>query len=342
MTPSDARRLLQRLEDPPLFAHSYTFIRTMDHAGFTPGDFARWASAGGLRGLCLHINDGGPNSVARMTPAGREDFRRLIADLGLGLHLEISSTDPAEVDFAAGLAVDLGITNLRFYARRYGPLSGVLEAVYGDLCHAMEVANARNLHFDYEQHEDLRAAEIASLLDRVGDARLGVLFDFANSWNAFEEPLDALRILRPWVRQAHLKGARKSVGPDGWGQVGVPQGGPEDEVPSALLLTELLLLGDATAQVIVLALEQEVGYVAPPFRGPDHAADPLIAPREPSETLLDPHAPLHRQLADERHWADDQVAFVRSLLAELGRAAAAVLQRPVTAPAASGDQPNGA
>lgn len=316
-----AQRLIARTKHVPFFAHSYAFILNMDYGNFSPADLAEFAHRNDLDGLCLHINDGNEHSVSAMTHAERDAFRGLLDELDLELHLEISSTDREEIDHVADLARNLGVRNIRFYARHEGRLSSVLERTYADIAHAMEVANARDLHFDYEQHEDLRADEIAALMHRIGDPRLNVLFDYTNSWNAYEEPLAALRILGPWVRQVHLKGGRKTVSEAGWGQVGVPQGVDEDELPSALLLYELLLLGEHQPQVIAFALENEVGYVAPPFRGPDEAADPTIAAREPSKTALSPNVPLARRLRDERRWAQRQVTINRLLVDELSRLA---------------------
>ena len=312
-----AATLLQRLEHVPLFAHSYPFILNMDHGRFLPVDLVEFARRNRLDGLCLHINDGGKGSLARITVAERENFRRLLDDLSLKLHLEISSTKRDEVDFVAEIAEQLGVTNIRFYARHEGRLRDVLEAVYRDLAYAVDLANARGLKFHYEQHEDLRASEIAGLLQRIGDPRLNVLFDYTNSWNAYEEPLDALRILGPWIRQVHIKGGRKTISAAGWGQVGVPQGSAEDELPSALLLHELLMLGEDRPQVIAFALEQEVGYVAPPFRGPADGADPIIAAREPSQTLIDAGGSLDARLADELRWAEEQVTVNRTIVSEL-------------------------
>lgn len=325
-SPEQARRLLARTQHVPLFAHSYPFILNMDHGGFSPTDLAEFAYANDLDGLCLHINDGGERSVAAMNPGERDGFRALLENLKLKLHLEISSTTPEEVDLVTGLAGQLGVTNIRFYARYQGPLGTVLKSVYADLAYAMERANAHDLHFDYEQHEDLRADEIAGLMHRIGDPRLNVLFDYTNSWNAYQEPLAALRILSPWIRQVHIKGGRKTEGAAGWGQVGVPQGAPDDELPSALLLHELLLLGDDQPQVIAFALENEVGYVAPPFRGPHEPANPIIAAREPSQTLLADDVPLAQRLRDEQRWAQQQVTFNRQLVAELRLLAAQVVE----------------
>ena len=176
-------------------------------------------------------------------------------------------------------------------------------------------ANQLDLHFDYEQHEDLKAAEIAAILQRLGDRRMNALFDYSNSLNACEEPLAALRILAPFIRQVHVKGARKTIEGEGWGQIGVPQGCDEDELPGARMLHDLLMLGDSKPQVICFALEQEVDYYAPAFRLRNEPDDPVIRYREPSETPQDKSKSAERLIADERRWAVQQLTWNRALVA---------------------------
>ena len=311
---ASARRLLERTANVPFFAHSYTFYHNMIH-GFTPHDLARFAYEHDLHGLCLHISDGDSLNVRRMNPSERESFRRLLEELGLQLHLEISSTDRQEVDTVIDCAKSLGVHNIRLYARHEGPLSAVIEKVYADLAYACDRASKYDLHFDYEQHEDLRAAEIAGILARLGDPRMNALFDYSNSLNAYEEPLAALHILAPYIRQAHVKGARKTVEGDGWGQLGVPQGAPEDELPGARMLYDLLMLGEDKPQVICLALEQEVDYYAPAFRRAGEPPDPVIQYREPSDTPVDRTKSRERLLSDERRWAVQQIGWNRDLVA---------------------------
>lgn len=320
-----ALRLLKRTERVPFFAHSYPFIHNMSRGGFTPRDLAGFAYCHGLRGLCLHINDGGPSSLSAMSADDLAEFREHLAGLGLALHLEISSTTSSEVDQVTRLAVALGVENIRFYARHEGRLSEVMEKIYRDLCYACDQAARLNLHFDYEQHEDLKAAEIASLIERAGDRRLRVLFDYSNSINAFEHPLAALRALAPYIRQVHVKGARWTEEESGWGQVGVLQGSEDDELPGTRLLYELLMLGDQEPQVICFALEQEVDYYAPPFRRRAEGPDPVISYREPSDTPPDPSKALDRLLIDERRWAVDQVAWNRAVVVSLRELAALVV-----------------
>jgi hypothetical protein len=95
------------------------------------------------------------------------------------------------------------------------------------------------------------------------------------------------------------------------------QGSNDDELPGNRMLYELLMLGEKAPQVICFALEQEVGYVAAPFRMEDEEPDPLIRFRPPSETLIDNRQPLVRLLQDERDWAAQQVSWNRSVVAEL-------------------------
>jgi sugar phosphate isomerase/epimerase len=315
LTPAHAAKLLARTENVPFFAHSYALYHNMIH-GTTPADLVRFAYENDLHGVCLHISDGEAACVRKMPGKEREALRRLREELGIALHLEISSTDKAEVDTVVLCARDLGVHNIRVYARHEGPLSRVIELVYADMAYISEQANKFDLNVDYEQHEDLRAAEIAGILQRLGDPRMNALFDYSNSYNAYEEPLEALHILAPYIRQVHIKGARKTIEPNGWGQIGVPQGAAEDELPGARMLHDLLMLGDGARQVIAFALEQEVDYYAPAFRGPNEVADPIIQYREPSETPVDRSKSTARLLADERRWALQQIAWNRGLVAQ--------------------------
>lgn len=104
---------------------------------------------------------------------------------------------------------------------------------------------------------------------------------------------------------------------NGFGHYGVLQGSADDDLPSARLLFELLMLGETSPQVIAFILEQENHYVAPAFRQTHEAADPFIAYREMSDTPLPDGYSLARMLADEHRWANNQVAYVRGVLAEL-------------------------
>jgi len=316
LTQALAQRLLERLGQLRLFAHAYPLLTNLTHGRVTPADLLDFAYRHELQGLSLHVLDGEQNSLSQMTPAQLQAFADKAKALGLDVHVEISSTLKKDVDQVIAIAKALGVCNIRVYSRYEGPLSRVMDIIESDLHYLAQQADAHNLYFDFEQHEELKSDEIAQLLKHLDHPRLHALFDFGNMINACEQPLQALRNLAPHIRQSHLKGVRIVAEHNGFGHYGVLQGSADDDLPSARMLFELLMLGDTAPQVIAFILEQENHYVAPAFRQQQEAADPFIAYREMSDTPLPAGFTLERMLADEHRWANNQVAYVRGLLNE--------------------------
>ncbi|WEL57681.1 TIM barrel protein [Pseudomonas kermanshahensis] len=316
LTQALAQRLLERLGQLRLFAHAYPLLTNLTHGRVTPADLLDFAYRHELQGLSLHVLDGEQNSLSQMTPAQLEAFADKAKALGLDVHVEISSTLKKDVDQVIAIAKALGVCNIRVYSRYEGTLSRVMDIIESDLHYLAQQADAHDLYFDFEQHEELKSDEIAQLLKRLDHPRLHALFDFGNMINACEQPLQALRNLAPHIRQSHLKGVRIVAEHNGFGHYGVLQGSADDDLPSARMLFELLMLGDTAPQVIAFILEQENHYVAPAFRQQQEAADPFIAYREMSDTPLPAGFTLERMLADEHRWANNQVAYVRGLLNE--------------------------
>ncbi|MBC3488381.1 TIM barrel protein [Pseudomonas sp. SWRI50] len=316
LTQALAQRLLERLGQLRLFAHAYPLLTNLTHGRVTPADLLDFAYRHELQGLSLHVLYGEQNSLSQMTPAQLQAFADKAKALGLDVHVKISSTLKKDVDQVIAIAKALGVCNIRVYSRYEGPLSRVMDIIESDLHYLAQQADAHNLYFDFEQHEELKSDEIAQLLKRLDHPRLHALFDFGNMINACEQPLQALRNLAPHIRQSHLKGVRIVAEHNGFGHYGVLQGSADDDLPSARMLFELLMLGDTAPQVIAFILEQENHYVAPAFRQQQEAADPFIAYREMSDTPLPAGFTLERMLADEHRWANNQVAYVRGLLNE--------------------------
>ena len=317
LTPELARQLLDRLGQLRLFAHAYPLLTNLTHGRVTPADLLDFAYRHELQGLSLHLLDGEANSLSQMSAPQLQAFADKARALGLEVHLEISSTRQADVDQVVAIARALGVRNIRVYSRYEGSLSQVMDLIENDLRYLAQQADAHDLYFDFEQHEELKSAEIAQLLSRLNHPRLHALFDFGNMIKACEQPLQALRNLAPHIRQVHLKGVQIVPEHSGFGHYGVLQGSDEDDLPSARMLFELLMLGESSPQVIAFILEQENHYVAPAFRQTNESADPFIASREMSDTPLPAGYSLERMLADEHRWANNQVAYVRGLLAEL-------------------------
>lgn len=326
-----ARKLLARLDAVPLFAHAYTHLMNFTHCTFRPVDLLDFAYRHELSGVCIHLADGEDRSLGRADDATLQTVAAHARRLGLAVHLEISSTARPDVDRAIHVARAMGVRHLRVYSRYEGLLSAVMVRIRDDLRYLTAQADLHDLHIHVEQHEELKSTEIASLLSDIAHPRLWALFDCGNMINAAEQPMDALRNLAPWIRQAHLKGVHIVPEGPGNGHRGVLQGSADDDLPVPRMLFELLMLGAEEPQVIALALEQENHYYAPMFRHHEEPADPFIPYREMSETSLPPGMSMQDMLEGEPRWASNQVRVVRAILQELRFLAECVLLRDSTA-----------
>ncbi|MBT3187957.1 MAG: TIM barrel protein [Anaerolineae bacterium] len=312
----NARKLCDRIDGIRLHAHTYSFIHNLTHGSFKPADALEFAYQHELHGLNIHVDDGGEHSLANKTPKELTQFKSYAQELKVAVHLETSSTQKREIDKVIHIARALEVKNIRVYSRYEGTLVSVMAQTVADLVYMAEQADMYDLFFDFEQHEEFKSIEIVEMLKEVNHLRINALFDFTNMLNAYEKPLPALKSMAPFIRQVHLKGARIIQEDKGYGQRGVVQGAPEDEMPYARMLYELLMLGEVEPQVISFALEQEVSYYAPAYRHADEGDNPFIPFKDPSETPFD-KAGADRILLDERRWASNQVYFIRSLLAKM-------------------------
>lgn len=313
-----AAELARRAAEAPLYAHAYAFHLNLRFGGMTPEGLLDWAAAHGLRGVKIHVEDGEALSLRSRDAAGRRAFGDRARVLGLDLHIETSSTEARDLEEAAAIAHAIGATSMRFYPRRTGPLSQVLAQVVRDLAGLDRLDPDARLRFTLEQHEDLKSAELMQVLAQVNHPRLSLLFDFGNMVNAYETPLAALVAQAPHITEVHVKDALALPDGTGWAHRACRTG--TGHLPMAAMLVELLLLGQDRPQVTAFALEEEEDYLAPAFRFPDEGPDPVIPPRGPSET--DPGAgPLALRLQRERQAAEDQLAFVRGLLARIEQVA---------------------
>lgn len=311
-----ASQLLDRIGQLRLFAHGYPLLTNLTQGHVTPSDMLDFAFRHELQGLSLHLLDGEENSLGQMTAEQLRAFAAKANQLGLDVHLEISSTQKKDVDQVIAIAKTIGTRNIRVYSRYEGTLSRVLDMIESDLHYLVQQADKHDLFFDFEQHEELKSIEIAQLLNRLNHPRLHALFDFGNMINACEKPLDALQNLAPHIRQTHLKGVRIVPEQNGFGHYGVLQGGDQDDLPSPRMMFELLMLGEHTPQVIAFILEQENHYIAPAFRQSDEPSDPFIPYREMSETALPAGYSIEQMMAEEHQWVNNQVSYVKALLGE--------------------------
>jgi len=166
-----------------------------------------------------------------------------------------------------------------------------------------------------EPHEVLKSIEIVRIIKKVNSPKIKLLFDYGNMVNVDENPLDALKIMSPYISQVHLKGVKKIKLKKGYEQIGVREG--EGDLPQMRMLFTLLLLGESEPQVKFYALEQEVGYTSPPYRYKNEKNTPFIPKRKSSFTNIDKSKTIKENLLLEKQNANKQVQYVRSLLKQM-------------------------
>jgi sugar phosphate isomerase/epimerase len=262
----------------------------------------------------IHVEDGEGASLAAMTGAELAAFGAEARRLGLAVHVETSSTEPADLARTVAIAHATGAAAMRCYPRYQGRVSQIISRCIADLRGLAALDPEGRLRFTLEQHEDLTSAELVQIVEAVGNPRLGLLFDFGNMVNAGETPLAALAAQGRWVREVHVKDCLVVPDRGGWAHRACLSG--EGHLPMRGLLVGLLLLGDEAPQVRAFGLEEEEDYFAPALRFPNEGPDPHIPARSASFTDPGP-GDLAARLRREVEAAERQLGVMRAMLDEI-------------------------
>lgn len=308
-------KLINRINDIQLHAHSYAFYLNLQHGSFNIFDLCDFASYNSLQGINLHIDAGGSKSIANYNPKQLQKLRTYLENHQLNINLEASNTTKKTIKKSVRLAKSLGAKNIRVYDRYKGKLSAIIEKSIKRMSEIAEIAEKHDLHFVIEPHEVLKSKELVQIVKAVNSNRVNLLFDFGNMLSTSEQPLEALEIMKPYIKQVHLKGANVIETDNGYAQLGVRQG--DDKLPHQEMLHQLLMIGDNCSQVGAFSLEQQVGYYAQPYRFQNETEDPMIPKRKPSKTKLNDLITLEQNLNEELQHAHHQVSFIRKTLETL-------------------------
>ncbi|MBB3066194.1 sugar phosphate isomerase/epimerase family protein [Limibacillus halophilus] len=315
LSKTQAAELARRARHAPLFMHAYSLHLNFRFGDFKPIDLLDFAAEQKLIGVKIHVEDGEEaNSLLTASDKTRAAFADHARALGLKVHIETSSTALGDLEAAIEVARAVGGVSVRSYPRYEAHVSEIIARTIDDLKALSRLDPEGKLLFTLEQHEDLNSTDLVGIVEAVGNPHLSLLFDFGNMINAYERPLEALRIQAPHVTEVHVKDCHVVPDRGGWAQTGCISG--TGDLPFADLLVELLLLGRDKPQVTALALEEEVDYHAPAMRFPDETDDPFIPFRTASLTPFDV-ATLPERMARERQEALGQIITVRSLLQEI-------------------------
>ena len=124
------------------------------------------------------------------------------------------------IRLSAALAADLGLKLVTFHA-------GFLPHQEADPAFAKMLERLRTVAGLFQERDLVLGLEtgqetapvLASLLRKLERPNVGVNFDPANMILYDKgNPIEALRLLAPWVRQVHIKDARRTRTPGAWGE----------------------------------------------------------------------------------------------------------------------------
>lgn len=189
-----------------LFLHSFSYRFHYRHKeGFDVNSFIDQAVRRGFSGVNIsaygpeyrELSLGHPSHIARL--------RDRIEAEGLLIDIETNGTSPTRLRTYLELGAKLGATYLRIYTLHKGTPEERVANTVKDLKAALPIAEQCGMQILIENHEDISAAETASVVQQLDSPHIGVLYDYGNSMTIQEDPIAALDILLPWIRSAHLK-----------------------------------------------------------------------------------------------------------------------------------------
>ncbi len=158
----------------------------------------------------------------------------------------------------AEIAAALGLKLVTFHAgfMPHDPSDPDFEILIGRVREVADVFAANGIEIALETGQE-EAETLRHFLKELGRAAVGVNFDPANMLLYDKgDPIAALRVLSPWLKQCHIKDAKKTRQPGTWGEE-VPVGTGEVDWPSFFdTLSEVGFTG-------YCAIEREAGEERP-------------------------------------------------------------------------------
>jgi L-ribulose-5-phosphate 3-epimerase len=158
------------------------------------------------------------------------------------------------IQAAAALAADLGLKLVTFHAGfvPHEPTDPGYSKMLQRLAALAEIFADKGIALGLETGQET-AADLAALLGSLDCPNVGVNFDPANMLLYGKgDPIQAVRLLGPWIRQVHIKDANRTIIPGTWGSE-VSVGSGEVDWPAFFAaLKEMNYTGD-------FVIEREAG-----------------------------------------------------------------------------------
>lgn len=273
-----------------LALHSFSLEQHFLHKpGFDAFAFLAQADALGMSGVHLSMNGYNFRCAGGTDPARLAAIAQDAAARGMFVETDTSGTDTDHLAAMARAARQVGADKLRTYTRHKGSPEDVASATIADLKAAAPRVADEGVTLLLENHEDFTGAEVTAIVEAVGHPAVAALYDFGNSMNVVEEPLDAARAMVRHVRSVHLKDHIVVSHEGAPLVVGVPNGAGRVDIPAILAL----LIDDGGLERV--CIESSYGYTSPLARNTEKLAAvstsrtfaPVEGPFDETEVLLD-------------------------------------------------------
>ena len=273
-------------------------------------------------GLCaLQININGPRHRA-LTGTTVEHARRVGArakELGIALELASGGTDPSKLRLVLELARQLGAEVVRTTVNEKGS-EGVIGRAAAALGQVAPEYEETGIALAVENHEDLTAAEVVELIERIGSPAVGAVYDSGNSLPFYQDPVEEARLLLPYIRTTHIKDHVLVRDGEAVWSVGTPFGA--GRIPLAEIVAVLREAPHLSRIMTQVCYGYAVRMPPPPVEAPASALyEPIERPADPllvwapsgggTHGYLQPDA-AHLEAA-ARH-VEAAVAYLRDLL----------------------------
>jgi sugar phosphate isomerase/epimerase len=143
-------------------------------------------------------------SILGLSQAELRDLRTLADDLGITLELGTRGVQAVHLARYLTLAETLGASVVRsmINTAEHRPTLAEAEAL---LRTALPAYEAAGVTVALETYEQVRSADLVSLVEAVASPSLGICLDPANSVAALENPVDVIDRCAPYVANIHAK-----------------------------------------------------------------------------------------------------------------------------------------
>lgn len=193
--------------------HSYAIRSVAEKDTFArPAAFLEHCGKLGAAGVQVSIGALGDNDARGLGALAGERGMYLEGIVRLPRERSDEARFLAEVR-AAHLAGATVLRTVLLNGRRYeafdskAAFSQFLDAAIVSLARAARIVeeSGTSIRIAVENHKDLRAEQLVSVLKRIGGDRVGVCLDTGNSIALLEDPVEVVEHLAPWTLTTHFK-----------------------------------------------------------------------------------------------------------------------------------------